>query len=432
MKYTIWELVAFLLVYSFLGWIIEVGVMAIKERKFCNRGFLNLPLCLSYGISLDILILIFPTWRGNLLIQALAAMVVTSAVEVLAGFMAKRIWKNTLWKYDYHTIFSGERTGLFYSLLHTAAAMITVYLIQPVAYMIVNLIPKTILMVLCIVLLAVIFLDLLTVLYAARKEKISKNLGDLEKFNRKGKRALGNWICQGVWKRLNKAYPQMEQAVDLEDSGYVFAKGVCFDKLVWVFLICALLGDGIETVFCRITGGVWMSRSSVIYGPFSIVWGIGAVLLTVVLQKLAGKEDRYVFFAGCILGGVYEYLCSVFTEIFLGTTFWDYSKMPFNIGGRTNLLYCVFWGILSVAWVKICYPKISGFIEKLPALGGKIATWILLVLMICNGVISAAAMIRYVERKDGVQTENSVERFLDDKYPDQLVEWVWPNMRIGK
>lgn len=432
MQYTIWELVAFLLIYSFLGWMIEVGVMAIKERKFCNRGFLNLPVCLSYGISLDILILIFPTWRGNLLIQALAAMVVTSAVEVIAGFMAKRIWKNRLWKYDYHTIFSGERTGLFYSLLHTAASMLTIYLIQPVVYMAVTLLPKTILMILCIVFLSIIFLDLLTVLYAARKKKTFRNLGELGKFNKKGKKALGNLIYQGVWKRLNKAYPQMEQAADLDDSGYVFAKGICFDKLVWVFLICALLGDGIETVFCRITGGVWMSRSSVIYGPFSIVWGIGAVLLTVVLQKLAGKEDRYVFLAGCILGGVYEYLCSVFTEIFLGTTFWDYSKMPFNIGGRTNLLYCVFWGILSVAWVKICYPKISGFIEKLPALGGKIATWVLLVLMICNGLISAAAMIRYVERKDGIEADNSVESFLDDKYPDQLVEWVWPNMRIEK
>ena len=106
--------------------------------------------------------------------------------------------------------------------------------------------------------------------------------------------------------------------------------------------------------------------------------------------------------------------------------------MPFNIGGRTNLLYCVFWGILSVGWVKICYPRISRWIEKIPPLGGKIATWILLVLMICNGLISAAAMIRYVERKDGVAAENSVEDFLDDKYPDALIEWVWPNMKVEK
>ena len=87
-----------------------------------------------------------------------------------------------------------------------------------------------------------------------------------------------------------------------------------------------------------------MSRSSVIYGAFSIVWGLGAVILTVVLQRFAGREDRYVFIAGSVLGGVYEYVCSVFTEVFFGTTFWDYSDMPFNIGGRTNLLYCIFWG----------------------------------------------------------------------------------------
>ena len=46
-----------------------------------------------------------------------------------------------------------------------------------------------------------------------------------------------------------------------------------------------------------------MSRSSVIYGTFSIVWGFGAVILTVVLQRLAGKEDRYIFLAGSVLGG---------------------------------------------------------------------------------------------------------------------------------
>ena len=70
------------------------------------------------------------------------------------------------------------------------------------------------------------------------------------------------------------------------------------------FMICAFLGDLIETLFCRVTGGVWMSRSSVIYGTFSIVWGFGAVILTVVLQRLAGKEDRYIFLAGSVLGGV--------------------------------------------------------------------------------------------------------------------------------
>ena len=32
----------------------------------------------------------------------------------------------------------------------------------------------------------------------------------------------------------------------------------------------------------------------------------------------------------------YEYLCSVFTEIVFGAVFWDYSALPFNLGGRIN------------------------------------------------------------------------------------------------
>ena len=173
-----------------------------------------------------------------------------------------------------------------------------------------------------------------------------------------------------------------------------------------------------------------MSRSSVLYGPFSIVWGIGAVVLTVVLSRFAHKQDRYIFLIGALLGGVYEYACSVFTEVVFGTVFWDYSHMMFNIGGRTNLLYMIFWGILSVVWIKIVYPRLSNLIEKIPPLSGKIFTWVLVLFMICNALISAMAMARYTQRKDGIAASNIVEEFLDVTYQDELIEKVWPNMVI--
>ena len=50
-----------------------------------------------------------------------------------------------------------------------------------------------------------------------------------------------------------------------------FAEGCGFYKLFWLFLIGAVLGDFTETIFCRLTAGVWMSRSSLVWGPFSIV-----------------------------------------------------------------------------------------------------------------------------------------------------------------
>ena len=116
-------------------------------------------------------------------------------------------------------------------------------------------------------------------------------------------------LTAAVWRRLQKAYPGIREMSPEEQEIYPFAKGVCLDKLVWVFLTSALLGDVIETFWCGLVNGHWMSRSSVLYGPFSFVWGLGAVVLTVTLQGLAHRDSFFVFAAGFFIGGTYEYMC---------------------------------------------------------------------------------------------------------------------------
>ena len=88
------------------------------------------------------------------------------------------------------------------------------------------------------------------------------------------------------------------------------------------------------------------------------------------------------------------------------------------------------WGILSVVWIKLIYPKMSYYIEKLPALQGKVITWLLVAFMICNALISAMAMVRYTQRQEGIVAENAIEVYLDSNYEDALIEKVWPNMVI--
>ena len=51
MEYTIYELLFFLFFYSLLGWCVEVAYMAVRTGRFCNRGFFNMPLSLSYGFA---------------------------------------------------------------------------------------------------------------------------------------------------------------------------------------------------------------------------------------------------------------------------------------------------------------------------------------------------------------------------------------------
>lgn len=239
-------------------------------------------------------------------------------------------------------------------------------------------------------------------------------------------------IAGSLEKRLKKAYPKarkIEEEIREENEEKVFAKGCGFYKIVMLFMIGAFLGDITETIFCRVTAGVWMSRSSVVWGPFSIVWGLAIALVTALLYKYKDKGDRFLFLTGTLLGGAYEYFCSVFTELVFGKVFWDYSKIPFNLGGRINLLYCFFWGIAAVVWFKILFPPVEKWIEKIPAVAGKLLTWFLLVFMVCNILVSCVALVRYDERGNGVQATNVVQKWVDVHYDDAKMKKIYPNAK---
>ena len=186
-----------------------------------------------------------------------------------------------------------------------------------------------------------------------------------------------------------------------------------------------------ETVFCLATTGRLMSRSSLVFGQFSIVWGLACALLTWILYRYRDKSDRYIFVFGTILGGAYEYVCSVFTEMAFGTVFWDYSEIPFNLGGRINLLYCFFWGIAAVVWMKGVYPFLSRQIEKLPARAGRAVCSVLLVLLAADMLISALALARYSERQTGSPEQTAVGQILDEYFPDEFIEKRYENLKLA-
>ena len=107
--------------------------------------------------------------------------------------------------------------------------------------------------------------------------------------------------------------------------------------------------------------------------------------------------------------------------------FWDYSVIPFNLGGRINLLYCFFWGIAAVVWLKLLYPVISGWIEKIPMKIGKILTGILIVFMCCNMIVSIMALVRSDQRAHGVKATYSWQQTMDERFDDARLQRIYPN-----
>ena len=93
-------------------------------------------------------------------------------------------------------------------------------------------------------------------------------------------------------------------------------------------------------------------------------------------------------------------------------------------------MFCFFWGIAAVVWLKILYPVFSGWIEKLPQKVGKILTWTAIVLMLADIVISGLALYRYSDRQVNPTPDNVLESFLDSHFDDARMDRRYPNAKI--
>ena len=198
----------------------------------------------------------------------------------------------------------------------------------------------------------------------------------------------------------------------------------------WLFLIAGIAGDLIEVVFWLVTRGELISRSSLLYGPFSVVWGAGAVLLTLVFHGMDDQSSARIFMAGTILGGAYEYICSWLQEVFFGACFWDYRHLPLNLNGRVNLVFCLFWGFAAIVWVRLAYPALYSLVIRIPRQTGRCVAAAAAVLLACSTLVSAAALCRMDQRQEGVPALGAVSRLLDELYPDSRLHERYPNMGI--
>lgn len=210
-----------------------------------------------------------------------------------------------------------------------------------------------------------------------------------------------------------------------------FAGGINTYKLMLICFIGSFAGVVLEMLWCLLKRGYIESRAGLVYGPFNMLYGVGAVLLTVTLYGLRNHRRWLSFTGGFAVGSLLEYVCSWGQEFFLGSRSWDYSSKPFNLNGRICLLYSVFWGLLGVLWVKNLYPRIAALILKIPEKIGKRVTVGLSIFLALNCIVTCVAVYRWSERVDGKEAQGAFWELVDSRFPDSRMERVFANMDFG-
>lgn len=199
--------------------------------------------------------------------------------------------------------------------------------------------------------------------------------------------------------------------------------------IFWIFLIGSILGYIFEMTIVLFQKGYFESRQGLIYGPFTPVYGIGAIIYYLILSNIKTKNKFEIFIISALLGGITEYLCSLIQEKAFGTISWDYSYLKFNLNGRTSLLHCTYWGIAGVLYITYIEPLLYKLKKNITDKKLQIVTIILWVFIIFDITISYVAAERQTERNNSIQANSKLDLFLDKYYPDEYMDKIFANKK---
>ena len=204
-----------------------------------------------------------------------------------------------------------------------------------------------------------------------------------------------------------------------------------FFNLFWIFAVCCVLGLLIETVYHAIVFGGYQDRAGVLYGPFSPIYGFGAVLMTVALNRFHNKPIAIIFLVSAIIGGAFEYLTSWFMQFAFGIVAWDYTGTFLSIDGRTNFVFMCMWGVLGCLWVKLLLPRMLKLVNMIPWNWRYSVTTVCAALMIANGAMTLFALDSWYQREAGHEPTNAIERFCAEHYDNEFMEHRFQSMTIN-
>lgn len=206
-------------------------------------------------------------------------------------------------------------------------------------------------------------------------------------------------------------------------------------QIVWYMLIFSILGLIVETIYGYATTGILESRKGLILGPFCPIYGVGAVIILLLLDRFKGHKIK-LFIYGAILGSFIEYILSFMLEAMYGSRFWSYSNFM-NINGRICLLYSAFWGVLSIVLIEFVKKYIDKFIDKINGNARIITDIALIIFFSVDILLTVWGISVYKARAKDVyndvkvfEEKNIIQKAGDAIFTDDIMSKIFPNLRL--
>lgn len=209
--YKTFILIALFLIYSFIGWIVEVSAFLIQDHKFVNRGFLIGPVVPIYGTGGILITILLTKYQSDPIVLFCMAVIVCSILEYLTSYIMEKIFKTRWWDYSNKKFNINGRTCLSNLIVFGIMGLVMVYLINPFLINILNKIDPILLKCVVSILMVLFVIDFFVSFSVTSK---IKNVGKVvfkdstEEINAKVKEIL---LSKGkLTRRVIKAFPNFD------------------------------------------------------------------------------------------------------------------------------------------------------------------------------------------------------------------------------
>lgn len=198
------------IIYSFIGWIMEVIVKFVEKKRFINRGFLIGPLCPIYGYGAILILLLLRPYKRSVILLFFMAILICSFLEYMTSFVMEKLFKTRWWDYSDVKYNINGRICLNTMLPFGVLGVVVFFIVNPFIKYLLSFISYDILKIVAILLFAMYLIDNIITFFIINKYRdsitnIEKDSTEeivkiREKFMKKG----------FLYSRLIKAFPTMK------------------------------------------------------------------------------------------------------------------------------------------------------------------------------------------------------------------------------
>ena len=199
------------LIYSIIGWVMEVIFTLFKDKTLVNRGFLIGPYCPIYGCGCVLIILLLKRYSNDFFVLFIMSMVVCSIFEYLTSYIMEKLFKARWWDYSDRKFNINGRICLETMIPFGLLGCLLMYVINPFISGFISKVPKDILNPISIVLFILFVIDNIASYSIITKLHLHTNkivMDNTEEITKKVREYVTNHSKFG--RRLMKSFPNLK------------------------------------------------------------------------------------------------------------------------------------------------------------------------------------------------------------------------------